>query len=92
MRVELVVAAPKDKQGGEGLSYASEAMADAFRGLGVLSADSDAYDACKWSALSDMVLYNEDIYDATIVSSDTVDLWVVSLIKGVSADSINTDW
>ena len=91
MRVELVVAAPEDKQGGEGLSYAEASMADAFRGLGVLSADSDAYDACKWSALSDMLL-DERIYDATIVSSDTVDLWVVSLIKGVSADSINTEW
>ena len=85
MKVELVVVSPP---GVDGMEIASEAMADAFRGLGIDSADSDAYDGSRWSALSDMLL-DERIYDATIIEDTDTDTWVVSLVKGLSAVSVD---
>ena len=84
MKVELVAVSPP---GVDGMDIASVVMADAFRGLGIDSADSDAYDACKWSALSDMLL-DERIYDAVIIEDTDTDTWVVSLVKGLSAESV----
>ena len=85
MKVELVAVSPP---GVDGMEIASEAMADAFRGLGIDSADSDAYDSSRWSALSDMLL-DERIYDAAIIEDTDTDTWVVSLVKGLSADSVD---